>query len=917
MDTESFWIRCKQHVQIPARWRLRTLKLQSFVLLLFLSWSGLTCVADPSAVTMSPASLNFSQQTVGTTSNSSAVTLTNHLSTPVAISAITTTPEFAQTNNCGNSLSTGATCVIRVTFTPTGVGNRAGVLTVTDNASSTPQSTALNGTGAVVGLNSVVISPSSATIPLGLTRQFTATGHFKNGTISNLTTAVAWSSNNPGVFTFNNGSGSSGVASSVSQGSGTVTASIGSIVGSASLTIAPPAVVSLSLSPLSPSIDLGTRQQFSVTGYYTDHSSQTLTAGVTWQSSAPAIASVDQYGVAVAQSFGSTMITGQFGSFSASTVLRVVPELTSIVVSPNGATVQVGTTQPFTATGFYTDHSSQVLTSGVTWSTQSPSVATINSQGVAMAIAQGQTTVSAVFGSVSGSATISVGPPVLVSLSITPSNPSVAAGVIQQFQAIGTYSDHSTQPVYSQAWISSDTSVATINLAAYATAVAQGSTTITVSVYNGVAQPVTASTTLLVTAPAFKSLEILPDHPALLPGTSQQLRVEEIYTDGSTVDLTGPVTWASSNGSVASITNTGMLSTVSQGVTTITASSSDLNLTATTPIEVYASGQARFAYVSNYRDDTIGLYLLDGTSGQLFPAATTFLGGGNGPVAVASDPSGQFLYTANKDSGSISALTIDSITGSLVPISNTPTTWHGPMSLAVHPSGRYLFVADHEVTVYGIASNGSTSPIWQQLGATYPVCVTLDPTGTLVYATTFYPGSISGYTFDAQSGSLTAMPGSPFSAGLYLEFAIVHPSGKFAYVTNANGQSVSVLAIDPASGALTLQGDPVPVQQAPSFLAFDRSGNYLYVTNNFSNTISGFAVDQVTGNLTPLIGSPFTAIGGEGPASISVDSTNQYMYVANEGTNTVGILAIDAAGGLSLKYSVPTGTQPLSMVLVK
>src|SRR5260370_6724558 len=204
-----------------------------------------------------------------------------------------------------------------------------------------------------------------------------------------------------------------------------------------------------------------------------------------------------------------------------------------------------------------------------------------------------------------------------------------------------------------------------------------------------------------------------------------------------------------------------MLGTVSQGDNTITASFSDLNVTATTPLEVYASGQARFASVSNDRDDTIGLYLLDGTSGQLFPAETTFLGGGNGPVAVASDPSGQFLYTANKDSGSISALTIYSITGSLVPISNTPTTLHAPWSLSVHPSGRYLFVADHEMSLYSIASKGSTNPIWQQLGATYPLFVTVDPTGTFVYATTSYPGNITGYTFDAQSGSLTPIPGSP------------------------------------------------------------------------------------------------------------------------------------------------------------
>jgi 6-phosphogluconolactonase (cycloisomerase 2 family) len=98
--------------------------------------------------------------------------------------------------------------------------------------------------------------------------------------------------------------------------------------------------------------------------------------------------------------------------------------------------------------------------------------------------------------------------------------------------------------------------------------------------------------------------------------------------------------------------------------------------------------------------------------------------------------------------------------------------------------------------------------------------------------------------------------------------------------------------------------------------AFDQSRNFLYVTNNSSNTISGFAVDPITGNLTPLAGSPFTAIGGNGPAWIAVDPTNQYMYVANEGTNTVGVLAIGPDGELTLKY-LQTGVQPLSIVLVK
>ena len=144
-----------------------------------------------------------------------------------------------------------------------------------------------------------------------------------------------------------------------------------------------------------------------------------------------------------------------------------------------------------------------------------------------------------------------------------------------------------------------------------------------------------------------------------------------------------------------------------------------------------------------------------------------------------------------------------------------------------------------------------------------------------------------------------------------------HPSGKFAYVSNGNGQSVSVFLVDPGTGALIAEGPPVAVQQIPIALAFDGTGNFLYVGNNASNTISAFVVDPITGNLTPHSGSPFTPLGGNGPAWMSVDPTNQYLYVVNQGSDTVGVLAIDAAGGLSLKSSAPTGAVALSMALVK
>jgi hypothetical protein len=92
----------------------------------------------------------FSGQMVTTTSAAMAVKLTNTGTGPLTINSITPSGDFAQTNTCPVSPATLAatgTCTINVTFTPTATGARTGTLTVSDNATGSPQSIPLTGTG--------------------------------------------------------------------------------------------------------------------------------------------------------------------------------------------------------------------------------------------------------------------------------------------------------------------------------------------------------------------------------------------------------------------------------------------------------------------------------------------------------------------------------------------------------------------------------------------------------------------------------------------------------------------------------------------------------------------------------------------------------------------------------------------------
>jgi Protein of unknown function (DUF1573) len=127
---------------------------------------GLTGTGSGSTVTVSTSSLDLNGstggQTVGTTSAPQTLTLTNNGTTPLAIASITASGDFAETNTCGSSLAPGASCTITVTFTPTAAGSRTGVVTITDNASSSPQIVALSGTGQDFTLGALTASQSVA-----------------------------------------------------------------------------------------------------------------------------------------------------------------------------------------------------------------------------------------------------------------------------------------------------------------------------------------------------------------------------------------------------------------------------------------------------------------------------------------------------------------------------------------------------------------------------------------------------------------------------------------------------------------------------------------------------------------------------------------------------------------------------------
>lgn len=268
--------------------------------------------------------------------------------------------------------------------------------------------------------------------------------------------------------------------------------------------------------------------------------------------------------------------------------------LDSIAITPGSQSLTVGQTVQFTATGTYgnANHpSTQVITSGVTWASSNPSVATVNSSGLATAVGSGTTTITAsatafngpvssgVIVTVTGSSGTVAGGSV-TSLAIIPASQSVAAaGQTTQFIAIGTTSSGATVNLTGQvAWTCSSPSIATIGATTgVATAVAKGSVTIT-AIYSNAGTVVTGTAALTVTGGTtqqFTSLTILPSAQTLSV-LNQQAQFIALATSGATglqQDVTNSpqIKWTSSAPTIASVSSTGLAKDLGAGASTITA----------------------------------------------------------------------------------------------------------------------------------------------------------------------------------------------------------------------------------------------------------------------------------------------------------------------------------------------------------
>ncbi|MEK7286886.1 MAG: Ig-like domain-containing protein [Nitrospirota bacterium] len=409
-------------------------------------------------------------------------------------------------------------------------------------------------------LKKIEVAPNHVSVPAGLSHAFGAKGFFSNETTETLTDSVTWKSSDSSMVAMNKNGVATAVAKQVKKPqSAIITATVGNVTQTASITVTPPNLVKIAVTPGNASLASGKTQQLIAEGILSDQTTEALTDKVAWHSSNPSILTVDKNGLAKGLGIGSVTVTADFGKQTGTTMVTITPaDLTEIRVTPAIPFVAAGLTQLFSAEGSFTDGAVRVLKENVVWSSSEPSAVTINAEGLAKVFAKSvekprAITITAALGKISGKAKMTITPPELTQIDVTPAIPFVAAGKVQQFKAEGLLTDDTTESLPTGVkWSSSDPFLVTINKEGLAKVIAKGLKNSQAVMITATLEKISGKAKLTVTPPEISTLAVTPAIPFVAVGRTVQFKAETVLTDETRQSPVG-VVWSSSDQSAVTI----------------------------------------------------------------------------------------------------------------------------------------------------------------------------------------------------------------------------------------------------------------------------------------------------------------------------------------------------------------------------
>ncbi len=343
-------------------------------------------------------------------------------------------------------------------------------------------------------------------------------------------------------------------------------------------------------------------------------------------------------------------------------------------------------------------------------------------------------------------------------------------------------------------------------------------------------------------------------------------------------------------------------------------------------------------YVSLQGDNRIVRYLMDSESGSLGPNGAVEISGG--PAPLTFNPDRTAMYVGRRDSLQLSSYAIDQVNGDLTHTGDV-TLGGEPCYLSTDHTGQYVLSAYYQAghcAVHPIDASGAVGGAasqWLETGSGAH-CFMTDPSNHYAYLPHIANGSgglarlpvgrqeglntVYQFRFDVETGQLT--PNEPLAispAGLdgprHYRF---HPSKDLMYMSNEQGGSVTVYALDPAKGTLTSRQiistlpDGYTEKRLCSQIHIHPAGTHLYVGNRGHDSIASFSIDETTGALTA---TGWTQVGPV-PRAFSLDPTGNFLYVTSLEAGDMICFRVDQqTGALTRLETYPVGSLPMWVLI--
>ncbi len=318
------------------------------------------------------------------------------------------------------------------------------------------------------------------------------------------------------------------------------------------------------------------------------------------------------------------------------------------------------------------------------------------------------------------------------------------------------------------------------------------------------------------------------------------------------------------------------------------------------------AGSTMRVYVGTYTGrNSQGIYQFDFDTATGKATQPELAGEGVNPSFLALAPSGKFLYsvselTGGKKEGAINAFAIDPATGKLTLLNQQSSGGQGPCHVTVDHTGKFALATNYNsgsVTVLPINDDGTlgastafdqhegTGPNKARQEGPHAHSVNMDPSNRFAIVCDLGLDKVFVYRLNAD-GTLTPHdpPTVQVPAGGGPRHFTFHPNGKFAYVINEMGSTVTVFKWDGDKGTLTEvqtistlpDGVSLP-NNTTAEVQVHPSGKFLYGSNRGHDSIAMFAIDQDTGRLTSLGQVPS---GGKTPRHFAIDPTGNWLLAA-------------------------------------